>query len=258
MWKIIRKSKFLILSGFMLLLTACIGGGPTHYHGQHPELFTVAVNSILGARGQAVDGPRQIAWIVILAEDDFGRILFRYSEDNFGVSEANRVIVQRIRNDYVYFYPHYNFISSSRDYNWDFSNEDINDLKEVNNWNNPLSDDSEFVRVRVSREFPVGPISDQQLVQVYHEIFPGVPLNRHQNEILRMVYFRTDDYGRSIYLGIGMGENWHGVHKAILFQPDHSFNSETGVLLIEDVNNYQTELRLFMETNGWNTPFISE
>jgi len=38
-----------------------------------------------------------------------------------------------------------------------------------------------------------------------------------------------------------------------------TFDPETGILDITDfLNNYQTPLRLFMEANGWDTPFIPE
>ncbi|MCL2864744.1 MAG: hypothetical protein FWE25_04280, partial [Lachnospiraceae bacterium] len=59
-------------------------------------------------------------------------------------------------------------------------------------------------------------------------------------------FLRTDNYGRSVYFRR---------NTAILFQPDHSFDLETGVLEIIDPVRYQTELREFMEANGWDTPF---
>jgi len=41
----------------------------------------------------------------------------------------------------------------------------------------------------------------------------------------------------------------------VLFQPDHSFDIETGILVTTDRLSYQTELRKFKEANGWDTPF---
>ena len=75
-----------------------------------------------------------------------------------------------------------------------------------------------------------------------------------------MFFLRTDEYGRAIYLGLGRVEESESAERtylAILFQPDHSFDIETGWLEIEEeyFNNYQTKLREFMEANGWDTPF---
>ena len=39
---------------------------------------------------------------------------------------------------------------------------------------------------------------------VYHEIFHGVEISE-RNAVERMIFMRTDDYGRSIYLGTGVG-----------------------------------------------------
>ena len=68
----------------------------------------------------------------------------------------------------------------------------------------------------------------------------------------RTRFFRMDYYGRSIYLTAERGLGWGGPYFAIMFQPDHSFDLETGTLEITSMNNYQTELRLFMEANSWN------
>ena len=260
MWENVKKYKICVSISFIFILTACFGNEPAYYEGGFPELFTVSVNSLLGTYGRPTDNPWP-ASIVILAEDKFGRTLFRYGEGSFGVSEANLLIVQRIDDGYVYFYPHYNFISSSREFNWAFTDENINNLKKVNNWNRPLSDDSEFLRFPISRDFNNrGPVSAELLTDAYMEVFPEFTLRRNQNTIrtTSMIYFRSDDYGRSVYYVTGRIGEGVFVHYAVLFQPDHSFDLATGVLLIEDANNYQTELRLFMETNGWNTPFVSE
>jgi len=109
-----------------------------------------------------------------------------------------------------------------------------------------MSDSSEFESVGITRRRERGPLSDAQLIEAFNEIFSRNITRLHG----LMLYLRTDNYGGSVYLA----EPREG-YFAVVFQPDHSFDLEAGVLEITDPNNYQTDLRLFMEATGWNTPF---
>jgi hypothetical protein len=262
--------KMILMLLIILSLTSCgafddlltPGRIEFEYTGEYPELYSVAINSILGTLGHGgVPGPTDRALqpnIRILDEDDYGRVLFFYDE---GVSRLspymknlNLIIIQKAEGNYAYFYPYYNFNSSSYENNrWEFTDEDIETLKEGNSWNQKLSEDSEFVRVRIARRKEDGPVSFEQLVQLYRLVFPDIvsgPSVRNMDE--RMVFLRMDNYGRSIFLSVGAGDN-QGKYFAILLQPDHSLDLETGVLEIVNHTSYQTELRLFKEANGWGT-----
>ena len=245
-------TKLILALIVVIFLTSCNEEREFEYLGNYPELFSVAINSILGTRGyrQVGLGGKDNPSIRILEKDDYGRILFSYSEGTISY-----VIMQKVDGNYVYFYPYYNFISRQGVWNstleprpermGGFSNEDRRVLKEINNWNQPMSDSSEFVRARIVHRKEDGLVSDDKLVEVYKLIIPETRLNtRHM--VSNMVFFRTDSYGRAIY---SIGEI------VVLFQPDHSFDIETGLLKRADRFNYQTELRLFMEANGWDTPF---
>jgi len=287
-----------------LVLTGCflIRGPEPVYVCDYPELFSVALASVLGTGSD-------IGWyypdIIILEEDDYGRILFEYDEEFLYPS---LLIIQRVEDGYAYFYPHYNFIlSAQRGFSWAedipdfpdeemlnrwlelreisremregdilesfeevmeieremrlmlekipeeprFSDEEMERLKQANSWNQEMRDTSEFVRVRIVREKETGPVPPEILVEMHHVFFPDASSRISANNIsYNMIFLRTDNYGRSIYSTLGSYTQF-----AILFQPDHSFNPETGILETTDRNNYQTELRLFMEANGWDTPF---
>jgi len=248
---------------FVLFMTAC--GRDFEYTGDYPELYTVAINSILGVRGiyarTAIGRPLQPS-VIVLEEDNYGRMLFLYSEGSSHISPVNIVIMQKIEGDYVYFYPHYNFFSDSFFFLVAPPNEySVATLKETNSWNQEMSDVNEFVRVRIVKQPELGPISDEKLVEAHRKLFPAS--NSRPNQIAaNRSFLRTDRYGRSVYFM--MGWEWGYVYEeptrihlsvALLFQPDHSFDAETGTLLITDLLNYQTDLRLFMEANGWDTPF---
>jgi len=234
------KCKFILLLSSILFLGACFNSEFT-YTGNYPELYSVAVNSVLGLEGFNVSSPARQPYVGIMEEDNYGRKLFVYSELHSII-----LVMQKSDEDYAYFYPHYNFFISLR-HTWAFTDEDyekVEALKKANNWNQEMSDDSKFVRVEISRQRAKGPISNEKLFEVYHYLFPH--LNRPEHIRVSMFYLRTDRYGRSVY-STGTG--------AALFQPDHSFDPETGIFLFENRHNYQTELRLFMEANGWDTPF---
>jgi len=303
MRKIIKFLTLIIV--MMVVLTGCVLIRPPEpvYVGDYPELFSVAVSSVLGMGSD-------IGWdhpeIVVLEEDNYGRIIFEYDE---GHLYPSRLIIQKVEDGYAYFYPHYNFILSSRpsfvildtyipDFQdeamlaqWlelqeelqeirdgdiiesldeflevsdsmrfllaeiiEFPDEEMERLRQENSWNQEMSDTSEFVRVRIVREKETGPIPPEILVEVHYEFISESNFRRSVNSVFySMVFLRTDNYGRSIYSSLRGDTQF-----VILFQPDHTFDSETGILEITEGNRYQTEVRLFMEANGWDTPFISE
>jgi len=238
--RIIIKSKFvLVLLIMMIAFNSC---APGQYGGNHPELYTVAISSILDTLGFFV-GQSQSS-VRVLDEDDFGRILFRYNEGSIWVG---KVIMQKSDGDYVYFYQHYNFLLASREDNWEFSDEDIEALKEANSWNQEISDTREFARIRIVTRNGEGPVPSTILAEAFNSIFPERDWMHG-----RFPFLRTDLYGRAVYFATEVND-MNGV--AVLFQPD---NSIAGKLEITDRLNYQTELRLFMEEHGWGTPFSSE
>ena len=102
---------FLISIITTTILTGCFGGSWRNdaiYSGFHPELFTVAVRSLLSTDGG--DMRRYLPTIDILEKDNYGRTLFEYSSD--GISA--RLVMQKVEGEYAYFYPYYNFILNTR------------------------------------------------------------------------------------------------------------------------------------------------
>jgi hypothetical protein len=274
----------------MLLLTSCwhiqgiFAPGEENdpdrdfYEGEYPELYTVAINSLLGQRGFSFHSGPAI-WdpnIRILEKDDFGRILFTYSEDPFPrVSTFNILISQTSDENYVYFLPHYNFLSYDAENRllegrWETYNgeqtlileavdvaaeEKIEELKILNDWNQPL-DLEQAVRAPIIRRKEEGPLRDFELRFGYREALGDAA--RSGSHDAYTTFFKTDDYGRSIYLGIGLetglelDEGWRAV--IMLFQPDDSLDLEKGVMQLPDFQNYQSILRELKELNQWNQP----
>jgi len=262
------KQLMLLLFPVVLIILSVINFIPLHrivtddfeYRGDHPELYTTAQNSLLGQRGYIPDHHVPHGFIPdirILEKDRYGRILFTYSEHRYGYA---LLIVQKVDDEFVYFYPHYNFIISLNHRDWEagFMTKFVDELKEANNWNQEMSEDIAFEQVRISRQKKPGPIPDRQLVSAYRNIFPDTTATDGQILFNSVFFFRTDDFGKSIYLF-----NDH----VIFFDVDHTVKDilditelyrdeelESTNLLDLRLLSYQTELKLFMEKNGWNTP----
>jgi len=186
--------KLILVLSLVLFLVGCSG---FEYQGEYPELYSVALGSVLGQRGhEVVGGPRlQPPSLIVLERDRHGRVMFIYTEGHDRhISNDNQLIIQKVEGGYAYFYPHYNFISR-RLGRGDFTNEQIETLRETNSWNQPMSDTSEFERVRISNHRQSGPVSDDLLIEVYNEIFSNNITTRSHV----LLYLRTDNYGRSVY-----------------------------------------------------------
>jgi len=243
-----KKVLALILFGFLFLITSCFNHhNPDNFEYKYddPELYSVGAYSLLGAHGYVPDHHGILApTINTLEYDNFGRVLFRYSEESHITGHSALVIMQKTDGRYAYFYPYNNFILSSSQ--TDVSDEDIEVFKALNSWNQELSNSDKFEKVEITRRKENGPISDRQLIEVYYGIFPYLEPSNRLKVTDVMIFLRSDNYGRSVYFA--------GLTKAVIFQADNSFDIENGTLLITEPNNYQTELKLFMEENGWNTP----
>jgi len=248
-------SVILILTFCLLFLTSCTALIGFEYQGDYPELYTIALSTIPGLRGYQSGGFFMLRppYINVREIDDFGRVLFSYSEG----AGAFSVIMQRTDDNYAYFYPHYNHIAVPRvgtgysavQEQRNLYSEMIENLKIANNWNQPMSDDSEFDMVRIVRRRMRGPVPDDTLRETFYElsIFAGrEPIPSWDGS--RMRFLREDRYGRTIYTHWWSEQFW-----VAIIQPDHSFDIDIsfGELIGDD---YQTDLRLLMEANGWNIP----
>lgn len=95
------------------------------------------------------------------------------------------------------------------------------------------------------------PIKEKTIHQTYTEICPN-------NEYLayNCSYLTSDEYNRHIYFLRGVdsdGENLLGYY-VVLFNSDGTYNVDTGVMEITDLNDYKSELKEFKERNNWNNP----
>ena len=254
----IAKVNFIVVIAMAIIITVGCTSKDKIYDGEYPDLYSVAIHSLLGSSG-FIQSERSFPSIIKLVEEDtHGRKLFIYYEGT-SISTYSLLISQNNDDEYVYFYPDYNFISVEES-KWqhtatlgppedDFTTEEIEELKRNNDWNKPINIDR-CIKAKIVREKEMGPMEDKKLEKAYYETLgeDGGP-----RAIPRISFLVTDDYGRSIYLWYGNS----GLNLVIIFQPDGSYE-EQGVMELKELQNYQDELKAFKELNGWNKPFVSQ
>jgi len=279
----------IMINMILVLATGCVIAMPRNsYQGSYPDLYTVAINSLLGQTGHL--GGRS-PHVDVVAVDSFGRKLFFYFESSM-VSTYNLLISQKTDGDYVYFYPHNNFISFERailpwinfedgylifddleisyrtstsntdgviaenvvsGYRFEespFSYNEINDFKIRNSWNQPLKIDN-AISTRIVHSKERGPIDNRTLSEAYRTALGEDALGRPSN---RTIFFKSDIYGRSIYTGWGRWDGESRRHVVLLFQVDGSFDPIIGIMELYDAQRYQDELKEFKILNNWNQP----
>lgn len=224
------------------LVVACV---PVEfeYNGDYPDLYSVAINSIPLAQGFEQSEIRFDPIITIMDEDDFGRILFYYTE-NSPVSTDSMVIMQKSDEEHVFFYPDYNFISSSSNV---FSEETIKGLKDMNDWNMEY-DETKCVAFPISNKKNASPLTYEDIKPFYEYVFSS---DEYFDDDRWIEYFISDQFGRSMYaiLARGMGR-----YAVLMFEPDGTYDIENGYIIFTDFFCYQTALKEFKINNGWNTP----
>ena len=261
----------LILIVFLVLPTYLTGCRDNfRYYGDHVDLNTVAINSILGIHS----GDRRI---FVIDEDSYGRRVFVVwgdtvvAEERLGESSARVfavLISQQTKGKYVYFYPDYNVLlfentqpkgtipteeSVKKYFGSDDFSEDIKWLKGKNDWEKPL-DESKSVRVKVSRyskhdEKRNGLVSDYDFRKAREQLFAGLTTDRGA-----FYYLTSDNYNRHIFFTRNIDENdVYTKSFVVMFNKDGSFDPVNGVMEITDLWNYQDDLKAFRERNGWNT-----
>lgn len=258
----------------LLMLSACRDIG--RYYGEHPELYTVAVNSILGLGGG------ESGTAIVVDEDSYGRILFAYidSADLAGKSVNKSyytcafLVVQQTDEGYVYYYPDYNFLALEWVYgspNESYGarverviqennlDDQLQELQDRNDWGKPLAIEK-CVKYRVSiyernKEEGYDLVSDEAKQVALKQV-----AGRHDivNTKYHFNYLTSDQSNRHIFTFRTMVENgtYTGSY-VVMFNEDGSFDPHTGIMKIEDPWNYQDELVEFKKKNGWETPFAS-
>ena len=249
-----RKSKLICVILAVVIAASCFTGcdpSPAYYYGPYVDLSTVAVSNIFGISN---------LWageILLMEKDDFGRQMFAYWGISNAVSSPGIIAIcvsQKSAGKYVYYYPDDCFLLYARDrtgyveggdparisQSWALmSAEDLNALKEKNDWGKPL-DLSRCDKKTVSRT-KSDPVSKEFKLAFYGAV--GY-LTVH-DWVTGFYYLTSDSYNRHIYYSQINSDNY-----AVMFYPDGHFD----YIKITDPLHYQDAMKAFKAQNNWNQP----
>ncbi len=266
----------LLLTFVIFSLTACA----PRYSGPHWDLYSVAVNNIFGAKGFGDDSVALPSPdIDVIEVDDYGRVLFFYIEFPLHPAATKQrfraaiVIMQHYdMRDYVYYYQddcYLPYLGEETPYPVGyrnlFSEEDINALKELNDWNKELNLDK-CTKAPCSNERPQGAlkIKDKEFEKAIKPIVKKLGYNGDDSIFSFSEYCNTDKYGRELYYVCGAVEvhdgddssksNYQDVEFAMIFNPDKTCPEENVYILTDKASTFNA-LKQLKQTANWNQPY---
>lgn len=161
------------------------------------------------------------------------------------------------------------------------SSDALASLKEMNDWNEPLQE-SLFESAEITRPKLTGPWSFRKDSvnlndDVWKEEIFSVAIKNGHNipaEYISGYYgtnvyenwMATDNYGRRLYYvecgysvynedpTSNVSSVRYNLEMIAILMPDESYNKDTFMVELEDMTNYQEQMRELKAANGWNTP----
>lgn len=241
----------LLLVLTLLILTGCYSG----YSGEHTDLYTIAINSILWTLGHSFGADFYIdSEIEVLERDQYGRILFTYYERSYSgdnISFSSLVICQSSNEHYAFYYEDVNFIvkEQATDIPWpvnEFTNEEIEQLKLANDWNKPLNLEK-CIKKELTTEKPDIP-HEKEIEKIIEEEFQ---LAERHVEIF--VHFLTANPINENYIVYGHLSKYPDFHIYFVGLVEIENNKIKDVHFLQPANvfDYQTEFVEFKKAHNW-------
>lgn len=243
-----KRLYYCVLCLFAVLFFSSCKGHDYEYTGEYPALYTEAIHSLLWTKG--ISSKADIICdplIKKLEEDNYGRILFEYSEKAF-ISDfafSSLIVLQKEDSDFVYFYEDFNFICKGKETvnsKVEFNEREINELKVLNDWNNEL-DLSKCIKKEIIYKKKNSPLDDK----IFDEIF-----SIYKDFDYHITYYLTEDKNGKFlcYSRLTMRDkDYYYKYVVVLVEPDLSYFIFEPTLYF----NYQQELRDFKIQHNWQS-----
>ncbi len=235
------KKLFAFVLSIMLIF--CVGCDNRDIGGRY-DLYTVAVNSLLGAAGTSVDRPVGI-WLEVMEEDDYGRTLFYYHEKS-EVSTHSLVICQKSTSGYAYYYEDINFISKAEN---DFTEQEIALLKEANDWGKEIDESRLICKVIIEeKEFAPIYINYDKIKSTLESIYGPLSISERTGGVIDL----TSNFKQQTILYVYARQVYKQYNFVIIIDEDSDFD-ENAILELEpeDYQNYQEKLKALKLANNW-------
>ena len=245
-----KKIISLVLIVFTVL--SLIGASCIYYYeGPNYDLFTVAMNSLVFTTGYVPNSGRSKGPMVkILEKDMYGRVMFIYHEKDL-VEAYTLLISQKIDNDNVYYYEDINYITKLSS---NFTFEEIANLKELNDWGQPLNEKKLFKTKIITKRI----IMDDYETNLTNSIFSSCLKMYDVNNIWTSYTVRVseDAYGRVLYSCIITVQNNSTLEvddkKCILLISDSLGSNNT--VFVKSIYDCNQIIKEFKHANNWNKP----
>lgn len=228
----------------LLLLSILTGCRDTHMHyGKYPEYFSIAIYSLLGIDGNEEDD------IEILEQDTKGRTMFSFNSTVSSIDDTTGVysimICQKTQAGYTYYYPDLNFIVAHR--KEEITEDEIAALKNRNDWNKDM-DESKMTKVRITWSKTKDNFANEKKTK----IFKDEKIVDFDNEHIVFVGLGTDKNKRWLYFVWVLDNNYKFKRSYVLILNSDNSYEPSYLQQIDNVWNYQDQLKAFKELNNWS------
>lgn len=232
----------------IIFLTGCTYKG---YSGKYPDLYTVAINSVLWNNGHSFGADRYInSQIEIIDKDTYGRTIFIYHEKYYAgadISFSSLIVCQNSNEKNVFYYEDVNYIVKEQAIytknTVEFEKEEIEQLKLINDWNQEINFDKCIKKEIVKRkqnipyenEVKSKIISEFHLINGKYNLFTNFLTNDSDNSKFIMYGCIREKNSYTYFIGL----------VNILEEIEIKF------LIPTNLFDYKKELITFKKTNGW-------
>lgn len=239
-----RSISFLIVMLTMIVLAGCT------YRGRDLDLYRMVVYNVPCTfsvnEGETADTE-------VVEKDSYGRRLFSYSMyRDKGFNGYERIciyaICQKSDKNYAYFYEDIFFIIA--DSFESFEEGDIENLKKLNDWDQPLNQD------RLAKTSMDTKYTNYRRQINSREIFESTILEN--TDLIASPYLVNVDKNEKVFYYVGVSSiDKEGIAKYhnsyfMMLNSDGSYDPDNFVVEIEDIYNYHDQMRTFKKKNGWS------
>ena len=232
-----------------IFLTSC---GYKGYSGDHSDLYSTAINSVIWLNGYSwtadfVCDPK----IEVVDEDDYGRIMFTYYEKYYKGSKLSfsaLIICQGSNEREVFYYEDINYIVKEQDMSSlnleKFSEEEIEHLKTVNDWNKEINY-NKCVRKEITKSKPEVP--DEK--EIKNRIIDQFGLPKGGYSLFVDFLTANSDNSKYIIYGCIRKSGQDGIYFIGLVEKDSTMKLE--IITPSNMYDYRTEFIEFKKANDW-------
>lgn len=244
-----KKILSIVLLICATISTSC---GYKGYSGNHSNLYSVTINSVLWINGYSWEADYECdPQIEIIDEDNFGRTMFTYYEKYYkgsNISFSTLIICQSSNEKEVFYYEDINYIVKEQliysQIIEKFSDEEIEYLKLINDWNKKINYDK-CVRKAITNNKPKTP--NKKAIE--NKIINNFKLvNGEYSLFVDFLTTNSDDSKYIVYGYIRKSEQ-EGIYFIGLVEKDDEI--KLNIIVPSNIYDYKNEYINFKELNNW-------